>query len=128
MIQSPASRAARRRSCQVRSVSAGERALEEPEGEPARLELGLAQEAVGDEQSGVGRSSRVASRKPRETAARSGQRTPWIGPMPGRDAVLALVVLGIGEAAQAAAQGGGERVGVAESARRGSAPRASARP
>ena len=36
VIQSPASRAARRRSCQVRSGSVGERPLEQAEGEPAR--------------------------------------------------------------------------------------------
>ena len=54
--------------------------------------------------SGVGRSCRVALRKPAATAASSGQRTPWIGPMPGRDAMLPGQVLGVGEAREARGQ------------------------
>ena len=90
----------------MRSVSVVERPLEEAEGEPAGLELGLAEQAIGDEQErrrAVACGSRCGSRA--ATAARSGQRTPWIGPMPGRDALLAVEVLRVGEAGEAARQG-----------------------
>ena len=83
MIQSPASRAARRRSCQARSGVVDDESLEQAEREPALLELALAEEAIGDEQPVRRALARVASRNPRLTASMSGQRTPWSAPIPG---------------------------------------------
>jgi hypothetical protein len=57
--------------------------LEEAEGEPAGFELGLVEGRSAMNRSGVERTPLVAVRKPRWTAARSGQRTPWMAPMPG---------------------------------------------
>ena len=127
VIQSPASRAPRRRSCQVRSGSSVEGALEQAEGEPARLEVRLAEQPVGEEQQRRRPSRRVASRKPRMTAAISGQRTPWTAPMPGATTLLALEVLRVGELrSRPALQGGGEGVGVAGCSSARLVPRASA--
>ena len=77
VIQSPASRAAAAEELPGALGLARERPLEEAEGEPARLELGLAEQAVGDEQE---RRRAVAPRRVRGSRARrprcSGQRTP----------------------------------------------------
>ena len=115
VIQSSASAAARRRSCQVRSGSPGERPLERRDREPARLALRLAEQAIGDEQE-LGRRARRrdAFSKPRRTATCSGVRTPCVGPMPGRDERLAGAVLGIGELAERGGEGRGERRRVVE--------------
>ena len=66
MIQSPASREARRRSCQARSGVVDDESLEQAEREPALLELRLAEQAIGDEQP-VRRRARDGS--PRGTRA-----------------------------------------------------------
>ena len=63
-----------------------EGALEQLEREPARLEVRFAEQAIGDEQQGRGAVARVAVRKPRATAAISGQRTPWTARSRGRHA------------------------------------------
>ena len=61
----------------------GQEPVEEAEREPARLELRLVEQAVGDLQVATARSRRVAARNPRSMAAVSGQRTPYVRPMPG---------------------------------------------
>ena len=106
---------------------AGERPLEEAEGEPAGLELVLAEQAVGDEQERRRRGrARVASRNPRWTAARSGQRTPWTAPIPGATRCCPARYSGSARRRRPAGQGGRERVGivrmVGEAMRRGPRP------
>ena len=112
VIQSPASRAARRRSCQVRSVSIVEGPLEEAEGEPAGLELrsrGTAGRRRTGAASGDPCGSRSGSRARRRPGAASGRRGR---PDAGRDPLLAGEVLRVGERPQARGQGGREAVGV----------------
>ena len=83
VIQSPASRAARRRSCQVRSVSRASVRSRRPKANQRASSSASWKRRSATNRSGVGRSPRVALRKPRWTAASSGQRTPWTAPMPG---------------------------------------------
>ena len=101
VIQSPASRAARRRSCHARSASTAEQPIEEAEGEPALLERRLAEEAVGDGEP-AGRA--IAAGGLAEAALDGREQRPAHavdGADAGRDALLAGQVLGIGEALEA---------------------------
>ena len=96
----------------MRSVSTAERALEEAEGEPAGLELLLAEEPVGDEQE---RRRAIAARGVPEAAGDGGEERPADAvdePEAGRDALLAGEVLRIGERAEAGGQRPREAVGV----------------
>ena len=61
-----------------------------------------------------GDTPRISARKPRATAAFSGQRTPEHRSETGRDAPLALEVFGVGEAGEAGLQLPGEAVGVVD--------------
>ncbi len=112
VIQSPDSRAARRRSCQVRSVSTVERPLEETEGEPAGFQLRLAEEPVGDEQE----RRRTVSAGGVPEAARDGREERPADAVDGADAgcdpLLAGEVLRVGQRAKARREGRGECVWV----------------
>ena len=133
VIQSPASRAARRRSCQVRSGSTSDEPLEQAEGEPAHLELGLA--GTGDRRRT--RRPPTGSRRVRvaEAAGDRGEERPAHAehrPDAGRDPALARRVLRVGEARGSRAPGlranaSGSSPTQAGQARRRGAPR-SARP
>ena len=79
----------------------GQRPLEQPEGEPARLEVVVAQQAVGDEQE---RPDGIAPRGAPEPARHGGQQRPAnavVGPRPGRHEVLAGLVLRVGQGREA---------------------------
>ena len=112
VIQSPASRAARRRSCQVRSVSPSSVRSSSPNANQRASSSGSRNRRSATNRSGVGRSRRVALRKPRDTAARSGQRTPWTAPIPGAIRCWPARYSGSARLAEAGRQGGGEGVGV----------------
>ncbi len=102
MIQSPASRAARRSSCQVRSGLVGEGPREEPEGEPARSRGGPRRTgARRANRSGVGRSLRVAALKPARDGGHQRPADAVDRADAGRDALLALEVRRVGEAREA---------------------------
>ena len=75
----------------------GQRPFEETEGEPARLELALVEEAIGDEQEG---RRRRALRGVPEAALDGGEQRPADavdGPDPGRDPLLPGQVLRVRE-------------------------------
>ena len=113
VIQSPASRAARRRSCQVRSVSVARVRSRRPKANQRASSSRSRNRRSARNRSGVGRSpcgSRCGSHA--ATAASSGQRTPWIGADARRDALLALQVLRVGEVGEARGQGRREAVRV----------------
>ena len=75
----------------------GERPLEEAEGEPAGLELGSRKSRSATNSSGVGRSPRVALRKPRCDGGEERPADAVDGADARRDALLAGEVVGIGE-------------------------------
>ena len=83
VIQSAASRAARRRSCQVRSGSSVTRRSRMPKANQRTSSGSLRNRRSAMYRSVVGDWPLVAPRKPRATAALSGQRTPSTGPRPG---------------------------------------------
>ena len=83
MIQSPASRAARRSSCQLRSGSLGSVRSSRPNANQRASSSGSWKRRSAMYSSEVMLSRRLALRKPRSIAAVSGQRTPWIRPSPG---------------------------------------------
>ena len=123
VIQSDASRAARRTSCQVRSGSSRDRALEHAEGEPPRLERRLAEEAIGDEEP---RARAIAPRRLAEAALDGLDQRPANADHvtdPGRDPALALEVLRVGERREALVQGAGEGFRVAGQLREAPAER-----
>ena len=89
-----------------------QRALEEAEREPARFEVVVAQEAIGHEQE---RAERVAPRGGLEPARDRAHQRPAdaVGQTEARrDDVLAVLVLRIGQRAEAVGQAGGERLRV----------------
>ena len=127
VIQSPASRAARRSELPGPLRVVGERPLEEAEGEPARLER-AARGRGGRRRRAAARRGRrrVASRKPRLTAAISGQRTPMdVGRCPGAIRCWPSRYSGSASAREARPERGGERLRVVDEVRqaRAEAPR-----
>ncbi len=83
VIQSSASRAARRRSCQVRSGSSARARSRRLNANQRGSRRSSRSSWSASNSHGPAGSRRVAVRKPRSTAAMSGQRTPYTGPSPG---------------------------------------------
>ena len=101
----------------------GEGPLEQPEGEPARLEMWFAEQAVRDEQQLGGP---FATGLVPEPAAHGGQERPPDAvdrADPGADELHPFLVFRVCEALQSAAKGGRERVRVADVVREGAAER-----
>ena len=101
----------------------GEGPLEQPEGKPAGLEVGLAEEAIGDEQQ---RRGGVAPRFVAEATGDRGQQRPPDAEDradTGGDKLHAFLVLGVGEPFQPASQRRCERVRVADQLRQVEAER-----
>ena len=97
----------------------GQRPFEDPEGEPARLEVILVEQAIGQEQEG---RRTVVLRGDPETARDGGHQRPADavdGTETGCDTLLSLEVCGVGELREPGDERVRERVRVVEVSRRG---------
>ena len=112
MIQSPASRAARRRSCQVRSVSVASVRSRRPKANQRASSSASRNRRSARNSSGC---RPVTARRVAEPALHGGEERPADavdGADAGRDALLPGEVVGIGQIGEAAPQRCGERVRV----------------
>ena len=109
VIQSPASRAARRSSCHVRSVSSTTSRSSRPNANQRASSFGSRSSRSAMKSQPDVALARVASRKPALTASISGHRTPWRSPMPGAIRRWPSRYPGSARAARPSREGGGER-------------------
>ena len=104
----------------------GQEPVEQAEREPARLELGLGVQPGGDLEVAGRALARVAVRNPRSTAAVSGQRTPYVRPIPGAIRWVPARYSGSASVRKPAVRVVGEGIGVADEIGQRCRPRASA--
>ena len=126
MIQSPASRAARRRSCQVRSGSSAGAARAGRTRTSAASSSGSRSRRSATSSQPVGRSRRVASRKPRSTAVDQRPADAVESADPGRDPRWPARYSGSASAAKPSREDRREGVRVVDARRR--APARAPRP
>ena len=114
VIQSPASRAARRSELPGALGIVRQEPVEQAEGEPARLELGLREQAAGELE--VTDGALAPRRRPEAALDGGGQRPahPVGAPDARCDPLGPGPVVGIGQSAEPPREGRGERVGVAD--------------